>query len=84
MFLIWMVSGLAPTIPEGVLISLVCVCVCVYISMYIIYQRNWCAGTFRHTGQLDVVERYDPRVNKWEELEPLGVPIQFCAGVFLF
>eukprot|EP00927_Polykrikos_kofoidii_P067129 TRINITY_DN62645_c0_g1_i1.p1 TRINITY_DN62645_c0_g1~~TRINITY_DN62645_c0_g1_i1.p1 ORF type:complete len:429 (-),score=57.32 TRINITY_DN62645_c0_g1_i1:40-1245(-) len=42
------------------------------------------AGTFRHTGQLDVVERYDPRADRWEGLPRIGVPIQFCAGTFVF
>jgi hypothetical protein len=46
----------------------------------------YAAGSFRHTGYVDVVERYDPRANRWEELAPVGgdVPIQFAAGAFVF
>lgn len=46
--------------------------------------RLYVAGTFRHAGQLDVVERYDPRANAWEELPPMGAPLCFSAGAFLF
>jgi len=46
------------------------------------------AGAFRHTGYLRVVERYDARVDKWdntwERLPEMEVPILFCAGAFLF
>lgn len=42
------------------------------------------AGAFRHCGQLQVVERYEPRANKWETLPGLGVPVQFSAGTFVF
>jgi len=42
------------------------------------------AGAFRHSGQLDVVERYDLRTNSWEVLPRIGAPLQFSAGAFLF
>lgn len=42
------------------------------------------SGTFRHDGQLDVVERYDPRADQWEELDPVGAVVKFSAGVFVF
>jgi len=42
------------------------------------------AGTFRHGGQLDVVERYDPRRNCWEDLPPIGAVIQYSSGIFIF
>eukprot|EP00929_Paragymnodinium_shiwhaense_P037660 TRINITY_DN20024_c0_g1_i1.p1 TRINITY_DN20024_c0_g1~~TRINITY_DN20024_c0_g1_i1.p1 ORF type:complete len:386 (-),score=33.14 TRINITY_DN20024_c0_g1_i1:134-1291(-) len=42
------------------------------------------AGAFRHCGQLQVVERYEPRVDRWETLTGLGVPVQFSAGTFIF
>jgi len=41
------------------------------------------AGTFRHSGQLDVVERYDPRANAWEGLRQIGAAVHFSAGAFL-
>lgn len=46
--------------------------------------RLYVAGAFRHCGQLQVVERYDPRVDRWETLPGVGVPIQFSAGTFIF
>lgn len=46
--------------------------------------RLYVAGTFRHTGQLDVVERYDPRMDMWEDLPDMCSPVQFSAGTFLF
>ena len=42
------------------------------------------AGAFRHFGQLDVVERYDPRADRWEELPEIGVTVKFSAGAFTF
>mmetsp|Transcript_159563 Transcript_159563/g.507963 ORF Transcript_159563/g.507963 Transcript_159563/m.507963 type:complete len:125 (+) Transcript_159563:625-999(+) len=46
------------------------------------------AGAFRHTGYLRVVERYDARVDKWdntwEKLPEMEVPILFCSGAFIF
>ncbi|CAK0802979.1 unnamed protein product [Prorocentrum cordatum] len=42
------------------------------------------SGAFRHTGQLDVVERYDPRIDRWEELSPIGTVVNFSAGTFVF
>ena len=42
------------------------------------------SGTFRHSGQLDVIDRYDPRANAWERLRPLGRVIDFSAGCFVF
>lgn len=42
------------------------------------------AGAFRHDGQLDVVERYDPRSNAWEDLPNIGRHVEFSAGTFLF
>lgn len=44
----------------------------------------YASGTFRHSGQLDVVERYDPRVDKWETLPKIGTTVHFSAGAFLF
>ena len=42
------------------------------------------AGAFRHEGQLDAVERYDPRANKWEQLSQIGFVVKFSAGTFVF
>ena len=42
------------------------------------------SGAFRHEGQLDVVERYDPRTDRWESLAPIGEVVNFSAGTFLF
>jgi hypothetical protein len=42
------------------------------------------SGGFRHTGQLDAVERYDPRANKWEQLSNIGFVVKFSAGAFVF
>ena len=42
------------------------------------------AGAFRHDGQLDVVERYDPRADRWESLPNMARPITFSTGTFLF
>lgn len=42
------------------------------------------SGAFRHSGQLDVVERYDPRVDRWEKLADIGSVVKFSAGVFRF
>ena len=46
--------------------------------------RLYCSGAFRHEGQLDVVERYDPRADRWEDLPDVGIVIGFSAGAFLF
>ena len=46
--------------------------------------RLYCSGTFRHDGQLDVVERYDPRADRWEDLPDIGAVVGFSSGVFLF
>ena len=46
--------------------------------------RLYCSGAFRHDGQLDVVERYDPRANRWEELPPIGQVVTFSAGAFVW
>ena len=46
---------------------------CLYVS-----------GAFRHTGQLDVVERYHPRLDRWEELPQIGETITFSAGAFVW
>ena len=42
------------------------------------------SGSFRHVGQLDVVERYDPRADRWELLSQVGTVIKFGTGVFVF
>ena len=42
---------------------------CLYVS-----------GAFRHDGQLDAVERYDPRMDQWEELPQIGEVVTFSAG----
>lgn len=42
------------------------------------------SGAFRHEGQLDVVERYDPRADKWQPLGPIGFTVKFSAGTFVF
>ena len=46
---------------------------CLYVS-----------GAYRHSGQLDVVERYDPRKGGWETLPGIGVAVNFSAGAFTF
>eukprot|EP00928_Gymnodinium_smaydae_P083106 TRINITY_DN66369_c0_g1_i1.p1 TRINITY_DN66369_c0_g1~~TRINITY_DN66369_c0_g1_i1.p1 ORF type:complete len:380 (-),score=29.77 TRINITY_DN66369_c0_g1_i1:191-1330(-) len=46
--------------------------------------RLYVAGTYEHTGQLAVVERYDIRADQWETLADMPRPVQFSAGVFLF
>lgn len=46
--------------------------------------RLYVAGAFRHEGQLDVVERYDPRLDSWEDLPSVGGPVQFSAGAFIW
>jgi hypothetical protein len=46
--------------------------------------RLYVSGTFRHDGQLDTVERYDVRADKWETLANIGEPIQFSSGAFIF
>ena len=44
------------------------------------------AGAYRHppVGQLDVVERYHPRADRWETLPFMGVPITFSSGIVSF
>lgn len=44
----------------------------------------YAAGSFRHTGYLDVVERYDLRTDVWELLPSIGAQIEFVAGTFVF
>ena len=46
----------------------------------------YASGAFRHEplGQLDAVERYDPRADKWEPLATIGFVINFSAGAFTF
>lgn len=46
--------------------------------------RLYVSGAFRHLGQLDVVERYDPRIDKWETIEEVGTVVKFSAGAFVF
>ena len=46
--------------------------------------RLYVSGAFRHLGQLDVVERWDPRVDRWEIIEPVGTAVKFSAGAFVF
>ena len=46
--------------------------------------RLYVAGTFRHGGQLDVAERYDPVAGKWEDLPPMSMLVQFSAGAWVF
>ena len=46
------------------------------------------AGAFRHSGQLDACERWDPRLDRWEELPAMstgdGAPLQFSAGAWVW
>lgn len=42
------------------------------------------SGAFRHLGQLDVVERYEPRKDRWDLVEKVGVVIKFSSGCFVF
>ena len=42
------------------------------------------SGAFRHDGQLDVLERYEPRADKWEALSTIGFVVKFSAGAFTF
>ena len=46
----------------------------------------YASGAFRHepVGQLDAVERYDPRADRWEALAPIGFVVNFSAGAFTF
>ena len=46
--------------------------------------RLYVSGAFRHTGQLDAVEAYDVRADRWETLPEIGVVVQFSAGAFLY
>ena len=46
--------------------------------------RLYVSGAFRHAGQLDTVERYDPRADKWELLPPIGFTVKFSGGAFTF
>ena len=46
--------------------------------------RLYVSGAFRHEGQLDVVERYDPVADRWESLPSVGEVVKFSAGTFLF
>ena len=48
------------------------------------HGRLYVAGTFRHGGQLDVAERYDPVAGKWEDLPPMSMLVQFSAGAWVF
>ena len=44
----------------------------------------YAAGAFRHSGQLDVAECYDPIADRWRTLPPMGVPLLFGSGAWLF
>ena len=46
--------------------------------------RLYVSGTYRHYGQLDVVEAFDLRAGRWETLPQIGVVLQFSAGAFIF
>ena len=46
--------------------------------------KLYVSGAFRHAGQLDVVERYDPVADKWEKLSGIGFVVKFSSGVFTF
>ena len=46
--------------------------------------RLYVSGAFRHEGQLDSVEVYDPRAGRWDNLGRCGVVVHFSAGAFLF
>ena len=35
-------------------------------------------------GELDLVERYDPRMNQWEGMESIGEAVTFSAGAFVW
>ena len=41
-------------------------------------------GSFRHSGQLREAEAYDPRMDRWVDLPPLPVVVEFCAGAWVF
>ena len=45
--------------------------------------RLYVSGAFRHDGQLDHVEVYDPRADRWEDLPSIGVVVHFSAGAFI-
>ena len=44
----------------------------------------YASGAFRHDGQLDVVERYDPRADRWEMLSQIGFTVKFSSGAWVF
>lgn len=42
------------------------------------------SGAFRHDGQLDAVERYDLRADKWQRLAGIEFVVKFSSGAFTF
>mmetsp|Transcript_33260 Transcript_33260/g.54945 ORF Transcript_33260/g.54945 Transcript_33260/m.54945 type:complete len:397 (+) Transcript_33260:252-1442(+) len=46
--------------------------------------KLYVSGAFRHPAQLDVVERYDPRADRWEDVNEIGTVVKFSGGAFIF
>ena len=46
--------------------------------------RLYVSGSFRHEGHLDVVECFDPRAGRWQDLPSIGQPVAFSAGAFVW